>query len=136
MRHIYLIGFMGAGKSTIARALQRKLSLSLVEMDERIVRDARTGTATVADGGNGSTGGLIDTQRAVGGWPEYRQADAPEDGDGDGIPDAWERLHGLDPADPEDGARVDAGSGYTWLERYLNSLVETITDKQNTCTEP
>ena len=111
-------------------------SLERDAVDERIVRDARTGTATVADGGNGSTGGLIDTQRAVGGWPEYRQADAPEDGDGDGIPDAWERLHGLDPADPEDGARVDAGSGYTWLERYLNSLVETITDKQNTCTEP
>ena len=37
--NIFLIGFMGAGKSTIARNLQRKLNFPLVEMDERIVRE-------------------------------------------------------------------------------------------------
>lgn len=37
--HIFLIGFMGSGKSTIARALQRRLGFPLVEMDERIVRE-------------------------------------------------------------------------------------------------
>ena len=37
--NILLIGFMGAGKSTIARNLQRKLNFPLVEMDERIVRE-------------------------------------------------------------------------------------------------
>ena len=36
---IFLIGFMGAGKSTIARVLQRKLEMPLVEMDERIVEE-------------------------------------------------------------------------------------------------
>ena len=38
-RRIFLIGFMGAGKSTIARALQRELGFPLIEMDERIVKE-------------------------------------------------------------------------------------------------
>ena len=38
-RSIFLIGFMGAGKSTIARALQRELGCPLIEMDERIVKE-------------------------------------------------------------------------------------------------
>ena len=100
-------------------------------VDDRIVRDVRAGTAAVTDGGRGSTGGLVDTQRAVGGWPEYRQSPAPEDSDGDGIPDVWERQRGLDPADAADGAKIDPASGYTWLECYLNSLVGSITDRQN-----
>ena len=38
-RSVFLIGFMGAGKSTIARALQRGLGFPLIEMDERIVKE-------------------------------------------------------------------------------------------------
>ena len=34
--NIFLIGFMGAGKSTIARALKNKYGMQLVEMDEQI----------------------------------------------------------------------------------------------------
>lgn len=37
--NIYLIGFMGAGKSTIARTLVREQGCSLVEMDEQIVEE-------------------------------------------------------------------------------------------------
>lgn len=37
--NIFLVGFMGAGKSTIARGLHRELRLPLVEMDERIVQE-------------------------------------------------------------------------------------------------
>lgn len=38
-KNIFLIGFMGAGKSTIAKGLQRELNLRLVEMDARIVEE-------------------------------------------------------------------------------------------------
>ena len=37
--NVFLIGFMGAGKSTIARGLQKELGMELVEMDERIVEE-------------------------------------------------------------------------------------------------
>ena len=37
--NIFLIGFMGAGKSTIARSLVQKLNFPLIEMDERIVKE-------------------------------------------------------------------------------------------------
>lgn len=36
-KHIYLIGFMGAGKSTIAKHLQNKLNIPLIEMDQEIM---------------------------------------------------------------------------------------------------
>lgn len=38
-KNIFLIGFMGAGKSTIAKVLQQKLNMKLVEMDARIVEE-------------------------------------------------------------------------------------------------
>ena len=66
-------------------------------------------------------GSVIDSQTQVGGWPEYRTSAPAVDTDSDGMPDAWERAHQLDPADPTDGARI-AASGYTNLENYLNGL--------------
>jgi hypothetical protein len=43
------------------------------------------------------------------------------DTDGDGIPDQWERQHGLNPADPDDQSMV-MKDGYTAIEQYLNEL--------------
>lgn len=37
--NIFLIGFMGSGKSTISRFLQKELNMKLVEMDARIVEE-------------------------------------------------------------------------------------------------
>ncbi len=34
--HIFLIGFMGAGKSTVARQLKRQKGLDIVEMDQML----------------------------------------------------------------------------------------------------
>lgn len=39
MKNIFLIGFMGSGKSTIARSLAEKLGVVQVEMDELIVQE-------------------------------------------------------------------------------------------------
>lgn len=47
--NIYLIGFMGAGKSTIAKMLQERLGMQLVEMDERIVREQQMPITEIFD---------------------------------------------------------------------------------------
>lgn len=39
MKNIFLIGFMGSGKSTIARELSKQLGVAQVEMDEMIVEE-------------------------------------------------------------------------------------------------
>jgi hypothetical protein len=103
-------------------------------VDARAVADARAGGATFPDGGNGSTGGIIDTQTAVGGWPELQTKPAPEDGDRDGMADEWEVETGLDPKDPADGATftIDRLRGrYTNLELYLHWLVQETVEAQN-----
>lgn len=38
MKNIFLIGFMGTGKSTVARYLNKKFAMEIIEMDELIVK--------------------------------------------------------------------------------------------------
>jgi hypothetical protein len=78
-------------------------------VDARIVAHVRSKQA-----------GLINSQREVGGYPEYRTGVAPEDADQDGMPDDWERRHGLAPQDPNDRNLDPDGDGYTNLEEFLN----------------
>ena len=98
-------------------------SLRRDKQDTRIVGEVRAGTYTY-EGSHGSTLGMIDQPSDVGGWETYRQTDAPLDTDGDGMPDVWERAHGLNPSDATDGAAYRLSPSYTNLEVYLNGLVE------------
>lgn len=80
-------------------------------VDERLIQDVRTGKGRDK---------VIRTVAEVGGWPELPPGVAPADGDRDGMPDAWEKTHGLNPADAAD-SRLDPDSdGYTNVEEYLN----------------
>jgi hypothetical protein len=105
-------------------------SLFRDEVDFRIVNDVSTGTATITDGGNGSTNGLIDTQAAAGGWPELYSNEAPLDSDNDGMPDYWEDANGLNKYDPDDAQLTTVDGKYPNIEVYLNSLVAEITASQ------
>jgi hypothetical protein len=67
-------------------------------------------------------GRVIDSEEEVGGWPVLRSEPAPVDSDHDGMPDDWEKAHGLNPNDPNDRNGVADADGYTNLEKYLNSL--------------
>lgn len=112
-------------------------SLRRDSVDDRACSDAMSGKATFTDGGNGSTGGIIDTPGAVGGWPSYEATDSElekvKDTDGDGMPDWFEEQFGLDKASAADGnARtLDAFGRYTNLEMYLHYLVRDIIEGQN-----
>lgn len=44
---VYLVGFMGAGKSTVARALARRLDWKVEDIDERIERRERRDIPTI-----------------------------------------------------------------------------------------
>jgi len=87
-------------------------SLVRDSVDERLIQDFLQ-----------RKGRIINSQSEVGGWPALKSLPAPLDSDGDGMPDEWERAHGLDPSNVLDGTHVDPRTGYTYLERYLADLV-------------
>jgi hypothetical protein len=88
----------------------------------------------VIDSLRGRTGGLINSQEqlrdSAGKLPgiddlvEQRRP-AGFDSDGDGMPNAFETDHGLNPQDPADGDAANlSAEGFTNLEVYLNTLVQ------------
>ena len=88
-------------------------------VDVRVTNDALTGT-----------GSLIDSQSEVGGWAQLKATEEQlaqvVDTDGDGIPDYYEQLFGLDPNDKTDGNKItlDKTGRYTNLEMYFHYLVQ------------
>lgn len=110
-------------------------SLKRDSVDERVTNETREGSFTFT-GSNGSSKGLIDSQTDVGGWPEYKATDeetkAVKDTDGDGIPDSYEEMFGLDKSSASDGKAVtlDKNGRYTNLEMYLHYLAKAIVAEQ------
>lgn len=107
------------------------------EIDARIIKETRTGTTTFK-GSSLNQPGIIDSQRDLkpagagddwSAWPELLQGEVPLDSDGDGIPNEWETANGLNPYNSADAKKTNE-EGYTYLEVYLNSIVEEITTKQ------
>jgi hypothetical protein len=100
-------------------------SLHRDALDNVIVRDVREGKATYT--GDHCAPGIINIQDDVklgnSPWPELKSLPAPKDTDGDGMPDDWERQHGLNPTNPADGNTVNS-DGYTMLEHYLNEITK------------
>ena len=66
--------------------------------------------------------GIITDISQVGGYPEYTGTPY-KDSDNDGIPDAYELKHRLNPQDATDAATISV-SGYSNIELYLNSEVD------------
>lgn len=97
-----------------------KAGCSLVRdaVDTRIISEVMSGSYTY-EGSNGSTGGLIDTQSDVGGWPELKTGTAPTDSDVDGMPDEWEEKYGLNPKDASDAKKITLVTGHTNLDVYM-----------------
>jgi hypothetical protein len=108
-------------------------------IDRHIIEEARDGTThytgtkgpTYGDRPGPNFAGIIDEpaddKSALGSpnfpWPDYKTYNVPVDSDHDGIPDGWEKAHGLNPNDPNDANADSNHDGYTNLEKYLNSMV-------------
>ena len=90
---------------------------------KRMVEEVRKGTGSW--GRHEPKGGLMEG---------LAPGNPPPDADNDGIPDAWEKAHGLNPADPADvGGIVPAGAsagdrhkGYTWMEFHVNERADAL----------
>lgn len=99
-----------ARKDVLARAGATVPKRDIIDL--RIVSDVENKTGRIID---------YTTDSPEGAWPELKSLPAPDDDDHDGMPDDWERKHGLNPKDPADRNKT-THDGYTMLEQYLNSL--------------
>ncbi|MGW8443524.1 pectinesterase family protein [Paenibacillus sp. S33] len=97
-------------------------------VDARIMNDVKNGT-----------GAFINSPREAGWIYDDSNVTTTElsDSDHDGMPDEWERAHGLDPNNADDrngqllagtGAYAHFAKGYTNLEVYLNDLIEKLSN--------
>lgn len=107
-------------------------SLHRDDVDTRYIKEAKNGTATYSGSVTGKPG-RIDLVSDVNGYTEenFGTGNRPSgfDTDGDGMPNEWEQLNGLNPNNAADGKTItlDTEKGwYTNLEVYCNSLVEDI----------
>lgn len=84
-------------------------------VDRRVIEMVRTGQPSYQDG-------IITNPNQVGGYPEltFNPDALPADQDADGMPDKWEKQHGLNPNDAKDGAQDSDKDGYTNVEECLN----------------
>lgn len=80
--------------------------------DRRLVREFYTGM-----GSCGAPDRTHDTP-----IPPPAEGAPPADVDNDGMPDEWEKSHGLKHTDARDGGLDRDGDGYTNLEEYLNHV--------------
>lgn len=98
--------------------LQRAGSFPRDVVTRRTIEETRSGTGSW--GRHDPPGGLMDG---------LAPGEPPLDTDRDGMPDAWERQHELDPGNPADANRtVPDGrhQGYTYIESYINELADRI----------
>lgn len=104
------------------------------KVDSRIVRVVKTGKPEYVEGLDPKSFyqfehrrlgpdsyklGIITDISQVGGYPEYKGTPYV-DTDKDGLPDAWEKKHKLNPNDPSDATIDSDKDGYTNIEEYIN----------------
>jgi len=107
-------------------------------VDQRVVEEVRTGRISYIPGTDTNNGskyvkhrlpddsyklGIITDIKQVGGYPKYTGVPY-KDSDNDGMPDAYELKHGLNPHNAADAVKFPKnGGGYSNIEIYLNSVV-------------
>lgn len=106
-RHIVLIGMMGAGKSTVGRALARRLNLPFTDADEAIEAAAKRSITDIF---------------AEYGEPEFRRLEREVIARLLAAPQQVIATGGGAPMDPETRARMKAHSVSVWLRVKVGTL--------------
>lgn len=119
---MYMIYNVESGEQAYQTVLRTAGTIRRDAVEKRVVEEATTGVNLYGGATYGAKKGIIDTETDCEGFIQYAtDYTVPTDTDGDGIPDDWERQHGLNP-EVADQNMVNA-QGYTALEVYLNSLM-------------
>ena len=118
----YMLTDVQTAEEAYATVLAEAGTVNRDAIEQRIINDVTTGEPKYTGSKTGKRGIIDSVNDAEGLGLEHTPVAAPADTDGDGMPDEWERKHGLDPADAADRNMMN-GAGYTALEVYLNSLM-------------
>lgn len=107
-------------------------SLARDKVDQRAVSDVRNGKGRIVD-----DLGMVEDLYGFS-WPDYQATERQEeiaatDSDGDGIPDYYEALFGLDGSNASDGGAItiDRKGRYSNFELYLHYLVREIVSRES-----
>jgi hypothetical protein len=91
-------------------------------LDARFMQDVLQAKGRIIDVQGGFPHGTpYDISKVA--WPVLKTGNVPKDTDRDGMPDEWEKNNGLNAMDPADAAQIKTGTFYTYIEVYLNSLI-------------
>ena len=108
---LYLIGFMGAGKSTIARALGRRIGWRVVDIDEQIEsRERRTVASIFSQSGE----------------PYFRQLERQALGEIVAERNVIVATGGGTFAEPDNRALMLADGAVAWLDLPLSQVVDRV----------
>ncbi len=97
-------------------------------VDLHVLKDVKNGSFTYS-GSKGSSNGIIDSQKDVGGFPDLKAGNPLPDSDNDGMPDEWEIKNKLNPKVANSNER-DLDKNHDNIEVYFNDLVKKITERQ------
>lgn len=92
-------------------------------LDERIINDVKSRSGNFIDVQGGYPHGTA-YEKTVSAWPSLRSIPASTDTDKDGVPDDWEKKHGLNPLDASDASKLSSHKFYTNIELYINSIIK------------
>lgn len=130
-RHPFASVAYFAGDDWSGNLLHNVGALPADPMDRRFRASALSGTISPVDWGTPLANDAFDLD-----FPPASPPPAPADSDGDGMPDAWESAHGLNPnnaADRNGGTLslpLTGIAGYTNLEVYINLLADARADER------
>jgi shikimate kinase len=108
---LYLVGFMGAGKTTVARALARRVGWRVEDVDERIeARERRTVAAIFAQDGE----------------PHFRQVERDVLAELLPVREVVVATGGGTFAEPENRAAMLADAPVAWLDAPFERLLDRV----------